>query len=55
MEYLGNESISMKMDIDQPLKIKIDEENLKIISSNKIDSLIIRVDKIENQISKKQK
>ena len=50
-----NESISMKMDIDQPLKIKIDEENLKNTNSNQIDSLIIRVDKIENQISKKQK
>ena len=52
---IGNDSTSLKIDVDQPLKIKIYEEDILKQNSNKIDSLIIRIDRIEKQCRKKGK
>lgn len=52
---IGNDSTSLKIDVNQPLKIKTDEEDILRQNSNKIDSLIIRIDRIEKTMLQERK
>lgn len=52
---IDNELISLKMDVNQPLKINVDENNSEKNDPSKIDSIIIRLDKIEQMLNKKRK
>ena len=51
---IDNELISLKMDVNQPLKIKVDENNSEKNGPSKIDSIIIRLDEMEQMLKKRK-
>lgn len=52
---LKNGSISVQTNVNQSLRLNIDEDSLLKIKLNKVDSLSVKIDRIENLLTQQQK